>query len=95
MAGFVGEASGMLSVSCRVPSPVSISMLTVQFLLVLRIEAAAGLVGKDHIGLVNKSSSYRYALLLASGEFIRLVRGSSGKPHEGEEFFGMPFCLTP
>ena len=66
-----------------------------QLLFVLSVKAAAWLVGKDHIGLVDESPGYCNPLLLAAGKFAGLMRGSFGKPHERKEFFGPTLCLPP
>ena len=68
---------------------------SVQLLLVLRVEGAARLVGKDDIGLVDKGAGNCDALLLAAGEFVGLVRSAVRESHEGKEFFGTPLCLSP
>ena len=54
-----------------------------------------GLVGKDDIGLVDKSTGDGHALLLTAGKLVGLVRGTFGKAHECQEFLCTLLCLAP
>ena len=51
----------------------------VQFLLILRIEAARRLVGKDDLRTVDQSTGYGYTLLLATRKFRGLMGSTGGK----------------
>ena len=60
----------------------------VQLLLVLRIQRAAGLVGKDNIRLIDKGTGNGHTLLLASGKLVGLMVGTVSKLHELEQLQG-------
>ena len=60
----------------------------VQLLLVLCVEAARGLVGKDHLGTVHQGAGHGNTLLLASRELGWLVGGSVGEVQVVEHLHG-------
>lgn len=65
----------------------------VQFLFVLAVETARGLVGQNHFGLVDECACHGDALFLSSREFSGLVRGPVGQAHDAEQFVGPLFGL--
>ena len=54
----------------------------VELLLVLRVEAAGGFVGKDNGGVIDEGTGDSHALLLAAREFGGLMVGTVGKAEE-------------
>ena len=59
-----------------------------QFFFILCVEGARGLIGKDDGRVVDKCACYGDTLLLTAREFVGLMGGAVGQPHEVEQFLG-------
>ena len=66
----------------------------VQLFLVVRVEAARGFVGEDHVGVVHEGAGHGHALLFAARELCGLVVGAVGEAHEVEELEGAALNLA-
>ncbi len=53
-----------------------------ELFLILHIETARRFVGQDHLGMVDESTGYSYALLLTTRELGRLMGSTVVKPQE-------------
>src|SRR5262249_59181985 len=52
------------------------------------VEVSRGLVGQDHLGIVDERASDRYPLLLAARELTGKVRLTVGQPHGSQPITG-------
>ena len=60
----------------------------VELRLVLRVQAPRGFIGEDNSRVVDESTSYSDALFLTTRQFVGLVLGTVGEPHELQQFVG-------
>lgn len=60
---------------------------SVELLLVVRVEAARRLVGKNHVGVVDERARHSHTLLLSTRQLHRFVVGAAGKSKHLEQVF--------